>query len=79
MRSLQNRIVGHLEQLRGDRNIDVVAAVSHAEPIRAALLHYSHTKLDDFLSIEIDCASISTLHADRRGIRITGINQRVPA
>ena len=79
MRSLQKRIIGHLEQLRDDRSIDVVAAVSHAETIRAALLHYSRIELDDFLSIEIDPASISTLSADRRGARITGINQRVPA
>lgn len=79
MRSLQKRVVAHLEQLRGDRTLDVVVAVSHAEPIRAALLHYSRMPLDHFLSIEIDPASISTLRADRRGLEITGINQRVPA
>lgn len=79
MRSLQKRVVDHLEQLRGDRNIDVVIAVSHAEPIRAALLHYSRMRLDDFLSIEIDPGSISTLRVDNRGISITGINRRVPA
>lgn len=79
MRSLQRRVVGHLEQLRADRNIDIVLAVSHAEPIRAALLHYSRMRLDDFFSIEIDPASVSTLSADIRGIRITGINQRVAA
>ncbi|MEY9183757.1 broad specificity phosphatase PhoE [Bradyrhizobium sp. USDA 326] len=79
MRSLQNRIVAHLEQLRGDRNLGTVVAVSHAEPIRAALLHYSRMPLDEFLSIEIDPASVSTLRADSRGMKITGINQRVPA
>lgn len=79
MRSLQKRVVDHLEQLRGDRNIDVVIAVSHAEPIRAALLHYSRKRLDDFLSIAIDPGSISTLRVDNRGISITGINRRVPA
>lgn len=79
MRSLQKRIVAHLEQLRSDRNLDIVIAVSHAEPIRAALLYYSRMPLDEFLSIEIDPASISTLRADSRGMKITGINQRVPA
>ncbi|UQR60262.1 histidine phosphatase family protein [Bradyrhizobium sp. C-145] len=79
MRSLQKRVVDHLEQLRGDRNIEVVIAVSHAEPIRAALLRYSHMRLDDFLSIEIDPGSISTLRVDNRGISITGINRRVLA
>lgn len=79
MRSLQKRIVAHLEQLRSDRNLDIVIAVSHAEPIRAVLLYYSRMPLDEFLSIEIDPASISTLRADSRGMKITGINQRVPA
>ncbi|MCK1360916.1 histidine phosphatase family protein [Bradyrhizobium sp. 199] len=79
MRALQKRVVGHLEQLRSDRDGETVIAVSHAEPIRAALLHYSRRQLDDFLSIEIDPASISTLSADHRGVQVRGINQRVPA
>ncbi|MBH5386230.1 histidine phosphatase family protein [Bradyrhizobium diversitatis] len=79
MRSLQTRIVRHLEQLRSDSLVDSVIAISHAEPIRAALLHYARMRLDDFLSITVDPASVSTLTADRRGFRITGINQRVPA
>lgn len=79
MRSLQNRTVAHLEQLRSDGGPDIVVAVSHAEPIRAALLYYSRMPLDDFLSIEIDSASISTLRADGGGMKIIGINQRVPA
>lgn len=79
MRSLQRRVVAHIEQLRSDRNSDTVIAVSHAEPIRAALLHYSRMELDAFLSIEIDSGSVSTLNVDNRGITITRINQRVPA
>lgn len=79
MRSLQKRMVGHLEQLRSDPNSRIVVAVTHAEPIRAALLHYSRIELDAFLSIEIDPGSVSTLKVDNRGITITRINQRVPA
>ncbi|MBW7969588.1 histidine phosphatase family protein [Bradyrhizobium sp. BR 10289] len=79
MRSLQTRVVRHLEQLRSDHLAESVIAISHAEPIRAALLHYARMKLDDFLSITIDPSSVSTLSADQRGFRITGINQRVPA
>ena len=79
MRSLQNRVVNHLEQLRNDHSAGTVIAVSHAEPIRAALLHYARMRLDDFLSIEIDTSSISTLSVDNRGFKITRINQRVPA
>ena len=79
MRALQRRVVAHLEQLRGDCNAGTIIAVSHAEPIRAALLHYSGRHLDDFLSIEIESASISTLGMDHDEVRIRGINQRVPA
>lgn len=79
MRSLQTRVVGHLEQLRNDHSAGTVIAVSHAEPIRAALLHYTRRRLDDFLSINIDSSSISTLSADRSGFRVVGINQRMPA
>ena len=79
MRSLQKRIVAHLEQLRDDQSAGAVVAVSHAEPIRAALLHYARKSLDEFLAIEIDPSSISTLSAERSGFRIVGINQRVPA
>jgi probable phosphoglycerate mutase len=80
MRSLQKRVVTHLEQVSSDRRtIGIVLAVSHAEPIRAALLHYSRKELDDFLSIEIDPGSVSTLSVDDRGIKIIGVNQRVPA
>lgn len=79
MRSLQKRVVAHLEQLRSDPNSGTVIAVSHAEPIRAALLHYSRMELDAFLSIEIDPAGVSTLDVGDRGITITRINQRVPA
>ncbi|MGY3290906.1 broad specificity phosphatase PhoE [Bradyrhizobium sp. LM3.6] len=79
MRALQKRVVAHLELVSSDRDPGTVVAVSHAEPIRAALLYYSRKELDDFLSIEIDPGSVSTLSVDNRGIKITGINQRVPA
>lgn len=79
MRTLQRRVVDHLEQLRSERDDGTIAIASHAEPIRAALLHYSGTDLDQFHSIEIDPASVSTLTADKTGIRIARINQRVPA
>lgn len=78
MGSLQRRVVAHLEQMRGDAATGTVVAVSHAEPIRAAILHYSGMALDDFLSVTIDPASISTLRMDEQDVRITGINQRVP-
>lgn len=79
MRVLQERMVQYLEQLRCAQADGAIVIVSHAEPIRAALLYYSRTPLDNFLSIEVDPASISTLAVNRAGIRISRINQQVPA
>ena len=79
MRALQQRIVRHLEQLRRVETDAAIVIVSHAEPIRAALLYYSRIPLDNFLSVEVDPASISTLVADQAGIHVAQINQRVPA
>jgi broad specificity phosphatase PhoE len=79
MRALQQRIVWHLEQLRGVETDAAIVIVSHAEPIRAALLYYSGIPLDNFLSVEVGPASISTLAVDQAGIRVTQINQRVRA
>ncbi|MCK1712421.1 MULTISPECIES: histidine phosphatase family protein [unclassified Bradyrhizobium] len=79
MRALQRRVVDHLEHLRSDPGNDTVVVVSHAEPIRAALMHYQGIRLDDFLSLEIEPGSVSTLTVDHDKIRITGINPRVNA
>lgn len=76
MRALQLRVVQHLQQLCDDQTDDTIAIVSHAEPIRAALLYYSRTRLDDFLTVEVDPASVSTLLRDIDGLRIVTINQR---
>jgi probable phosphoglycerate mutase len=79
MQSLQQRVIHHLDQLRDNCDDDTILIVSHAEPIRAALLHYANIALDDFLSIEVDPASISTLCFARSDIHISQINQRVAA
>jgi probable phosphoglycerate mutase len=79
MCSLQQRVVQHLEQLRNDPGDGTILVLSHGEPIRAALLHYAGVALDDFLSIAVDPASVSTLSFDRNGVHICGINQGISA
>lgn len=79
MQELQQRIVRHLEQLRGVQADGAIVIVSHAETIRAALLHYSRVPLNDFLSIDVAPASVSTLTVAGSGIRISRINQQVSA
>jgi probable phosphoglycerate mutase len=76
MHCLQQRIVRHLEHLREESSNETFAIVSHAEPIRAALLHYAHIALDDFLSVPVSTGSVSTLCFDRRGVHISQTNQR---
>lgn len=77
MQGLQRRVVQHLEELREDADDNTIVIVSHAEPIRAAILHYARIPLDDFLSVTVDPASISTVCFDRANARISRINQRV--
>jgi probable phosphoglycerate mutase len=79
MRALQHRIIRHLEHLRRIQADGSIVIVTHAEPIRAALLYYSRIPLDNFHSIDVDPASVSTLIVDKSGIRISRINQQVPA
>ncbi|MGH6677404.1 MAG: histidine phosphatase family protein [Bradyrhizobium sp.] len=79
MLALQRRVVRHLEQLGADGSNVTFAIVSHAEPIRAALLHYLRVPLDEFASIAIDPASVSTLSVDSLGTRISTLNRRATA
>jgi broad specificity phosphatase PhoE len=59
MAELQCRVTQHLESLRQDETPVVI--VSHAEPIRAALMHYLGVPLRRFYDLEIAPASISTI------------------
>jgi probable phosphoglycerate mutase len=79
MQALQTRMVAHIETLCLERPGETVAVVSHAEPIRAVVLHYARILLDDFLSIDIDPASITTLVDGDGGIKLCNVNQRVAA
>lgn len=79
MHGLQQRVVRHLERIREDSCDGAILIMSHAEPIRAALLHYANIPLDDFFSIDVAPASISTICFDRRGVHIAQTNQRISA
>lgn len=79
MRSLQRRVVRHLTRLAREKTDDTIVIVSHAEPIRAALLRYLGIPLDDFLRVEIAPASVSTLVRDGGSLDVARVNQEVPA
>lgn len=77
MSSLQRRVVTHIGQLAGRESSVVI--VSHAEPIRAALMHYLGVPLDMFHSIDIDTASISTIALDGQQAMVSCVNHKVTA
>ena len=61
MRALQLRVLGHLDAVRKSNPRKTVVAVSHAEPIRAALLHAANIPLNDFTRIDVLPGSITRL------------------
>jgi broad specificity phosphatase PhoE len=75
MLELQRRILGHLDRLRVNCPHERIVLVSHAEVIRAALLHYLGCGLDAFSSIEIGPASVSILLAEAAGVRVLAANE----
>lgn len=79
MRALQDRVMNYLTKLAQGCCDEIVAIVSHAEPIRAALLHCAGIPLDDFMSIDVAPASISTLTWGREGLCISELKQKEPA
>jgi broad specificity phosphatase PhoE len=76
MLELQKRILGHLSRLQVEKPNSKLVLVSHAEVIRAALLHFLGIALDGFARIEIAPASISTLLLNGSGAQVIGCNDR---
>jgi probable phosphoglycerate mutase len=61
MAELQTRVVGFLARLVQRHPDDRLVLVSHAEPIRAALMYVQHVPLDDFLKVDVPVASVHRL------------------
>jgi broad specificity phosphatase PhoE len=76
MAELQRRVLDHLRRLRDMWPEGRLVLVTHAEVIRAALLHYLNRPLDAFGSVEIGPASISTLLISDTGAQVLAIDER---
>jgi probable phosphoglycerate mutase len=61
MLNAQQRIVRHLEFLRRRYPDRTIAIISHAEPIRAAWLHYKRLPLDCWRDFDVAPASVTRL------------------
>jgi len=72
MAALQKRVVDHLDQLRATEGSVVI--VSHAEPIRAALMHYLGIPLDLFYTLKINPASVSTITLEGKQALVSRVN-----
>jgi broad specificity phosphatase PhoE len=66
MQEVQTRAVAHVE--RTMRQGATAVIVTHAEPIRAVLLHYRKMPLERYSEIEVPPASITSLRASRAGV-----------
>jgi broad specificity phosphatase PhoE len=71
---VQARVIAELEWLRARHTDEMIALVSHAEPIRAAICFYAGIPLDLSLRIEIAPASLSIVAVSQDEARIFGIN-----
>ena len=78
MAELQRRIVIHLRAMHDASPDGRIVLVTHAEVIRAAVLHALHMRLDDFARIEIAPASINTLAVGSHGCELVALNRAVP-
>lgn len=71
---MQLRIVGALERLRAKHPGGVVVAVSHADPIKAAVAHALGTHLDLFQRIVISTCSVTAIAYGDSGPTVLTVN-----
>jgi probable phosphomutase (TIGR03848 family) len=71
---MQTRVIGAIERLRAEHPGGVVVAVSHADPIKAAVAHVLGTHLDLFQRIVISPCSVSVVAFHAGGPVVLTVN-----
>jgi len=79
MRELQERVMGHLTTTARERTRGSIAIVTHAEPIRAAVLHCLGKSCDAFAEIDIAPASTTTIAVSGVGAQVVALNELPPS
>jgi probable phosphoglycerate mutase len=74
MADVQARVVRFLQGLRERHPLQTVAAVSHAETVRAALVYYLGAPLDLMLRLEVSQGSVSIVEIDDDGPIVSCVN-----
>jgi probable phosphoglycerate mutase len=77
MAAVQQRIIEHLTNLAIMQGSRRVILITHAEVIRAAVLHYRNLPLDEFLQVPVEPASITTLRLTSKGGEVVRANERL--
>jgi broad specificity phosphatase PhoE len=73
----QCRLVRVFEVIQKDYPEGLVAAVTHADHVRAALSFYLGVSVDLMSRIEVSPASVTVLHLDSSAPRVLAVNQTV--
>lgn len=76
MLDVQVRFVDEMNRLRALHPDQTIALVSHADPIRAALVHFLGMSLDLCLRIEISPASVSIVRLEDWGVHVVAMGLR---
>lgn len=76
MRAVQERVMAHLREVAAKAAHAVVAMVSHADVIRAAVAGVLGLSLDRLLAFDVDPASVTRIVAGSWGERLVSLNER---
>jgi probable phosphoglycerate mutase len=71
---MQSRMVAAIEALVADHEGDLVVVVSHADPIKAAIAHYTGVHLDLFQRIVVSPASVTVFELGEHGAAMLKCN-----
>jgi broad specificity phosphatase PhoE len=75
----QRRVVNELIDLSRTHAGEIVAIVTHDEPIRCAIAAFDSRSLDDVVAVEISPAHVSTVGLGAKFRRVLSINMRADA
>jgi probable phosphomutase (TIGR03848 family) len=71
---MQARIVGSLEEVVSEHPGEIVVVVSHADPIKSAIAHYTGVHLDLFQRIVVSPASVTAFQLSAHGAAMVKCN-----
>jgi len=76
---IQTRLVNEIENIaRAHQPDELVACISHADPIKLIVAYYMGMPLDHFQRLACDTASVTMLMLGGSGAALLKLNQRPP-